>query len=83
MIADKPTIEITGDGKDVVAKIEADYPERSTMKIGSFVRIQDDGHCYDGVVIAIWQQGFTIGWFDQHNDRQYTSFDWNAIVIVF
>ena len=79
----KPKIEISGELNNIIAHIEADYPERSTMKIGSFVRIQDDGHCYDGVVIAIWQQGFTIGWFDQHNDRQYTSFDWNAIVIVF
>lgn len=79
----KPTIEINGEGKDVVARIEADYPERHTMRIGSFVRIQNDCKCYDGVVIAIWQQGFTIGWLDQHNDRQYTSFGWDAIVIVF
>ena len=79
----KPTIEITGEGKDVIAKIEADYTERSTMRIGSFVRVQNDCKCYDGVVIAIWQQGFTIGWLDQHNDRQYTSFGWDAIVIVF
>lgn len=72
-----------GDSHACIDEITADGRTKHTcIQIGDFVRVQSLGKSYDGIIKAMNNQGFVLGWFDAKNHKQSDGFDWETSDIL-